>query len=726
MPRSLSLTALQVNALTNSNDTILYNAQTRDVSLYGGTNLASLLTQLEIDNISGDCLTLRCNSDVDNYANFKMNSSGTFDLKINNGNKSFNIVNHNGSTYGLRLGGTLVTATATELSKLSGFTGTSTNLNYLSDVTPGTATASKALVTDANNNLSGINDLSTQNLTVAGVLVTASATELNYTDISTAGTAQAAKALVVDVNRDISNIRNLSATNLTGTLQTANQPNITSVGTLSDLTVTNAISAGNITASGQLITNVAGQGFSHNDGTINLVSYINNSLLPGIAYFGTSTNHEVQLQTNNTGRLSLKTNGDITISSTNGSTSSSTGALQVAGGAYFGANSIFNSTLRVMGQSNPTAGEGIEFGYGGSTANIYSFDRTGGTYKNINLNDKIYIKSDGTIGIGTSTPTYKLDLGSTATNMNLSLYGGLYGFGACNNNLQSFSDNGFTWHTVNSAVTGTGAAPGTQIGKLYSDGHFEASSGIRAGEYSTPSYTGSGIEMHYSTSQGWGDIFSYDRTIDTYKGLRLNANLYISLGGYVGIGTTYPLFPLHVANTTASGTSYNYYYYLGPGSTNGSTTAAPSSVSIKTDGRILVTGEVDVISDIRKKENIQYLNLNYCKSFVDIIKPISFNYKTVPDDINYGYIAQDIIKNNFTELITIHKDEGMEEFIDSDGFKSEAGYSYSVSKNDIVPILHMVVKDQQTKITNLEQKNIDLETRLSKLEAFINTLELSE
>jgi hypothetical protein len=57
MPRSLSLTALQVNALINSDDTILYNAQARDISLYAGTNLASLITQLEINNISGDCLT---------------------------------------------------------------------------------------------------------------------------------------------------------------------------------------------------------------------------------------------------------------------------------------------------------------------------------------------------------------------------------------------------------------------------------------------------------------------------------------------------------------------------------------------------------------------------------------------------------------------------------------------------------------------------------------------
>jgi len=345
MPRSLSLTALQVNALTTSDDTILYNAQARDISLYGGTNLASLLTQLEIDNVSGDCLTLRCNGDANNYANFKMNSSGTFDVKINNGNKSFNIVNHNGSTFGLKLNGILVTSTAAELNKLSGYTGTSTNLNYLSGVTPGTASAGKALVTDSSNNLSGINDLSTQNLTVAGTLVTASATELNYTDITTAGTAQAAKALVVDVNRDISNIRNLSATNLTGTLQTASQPNVTSVGTLGSLTVTNQISAGSLSVNGSdIITLIAA-----NDST--------SSVTPGTV----SASKVLVVDTNKdlTGMGNLTSNGTITASTLAGtlSTASQPNVTTLAGVTSIGASSAttLTGTLATAAQGNITS-----------------------------------------------------------------------------------------------------------------------------------------------------------------------------------------------------------------------------------------------------------------------------------------------------------------------------------------------------------------------------------
>ncbi|KAG3194570.1 hypothetical protein PC128_g9255 [Phytophthora cactorum] len=46
---------------------------------------------------------------------------------------------------------------------------------------------------------------------------------------------------MVDANKDVSSFRNLTATNFYGTIQTSDQPNITSVGTLSSLTVSGSI-----------------------------------------------------------------------------------------------------------------------------------------------------------------------------------------------------------------------------------------------------------------------------------------------------------------------------------------------------------------------------------------------------------------------------------------------------------------------------------------------------
>jgi hypothetical protein len=105
---------------------------------------------------------------------------------------------------------------------------------------------------------------------ISGLLI--NSTKINYNDITTLGIAQESKTLVLDSNKDISGIRNLTATNLSGTIQTAGQPNITSLGTLVSLTAN-----GNV--------NIA----SHNG--LNTGLFLNNNLV-------TSSAAELNLLTN--------------------------------------------------------------------------------------------------------------------------------------------------------------------------------------------------------------------------------------------------------------------------------------------------------------------------------------------------------------------------------------------------------------------------------------------
>lgn len=170
-------------------------------------------------------------------------------------------------------------------------------------VTAGTATASKALVVDANKDINlGSGDVTATNLTgsiqtasqgnittlgtltgltvggdltvadgtndfdiashdgtnglkLGGVLVSASSAEINVLDGATAGTAVASKALIVDSSKDINlGSGDITATNVTGTLQTAAQANITSVGSLNGLTVA---SSQTVSMGSNKITNVA-------------------------------------------------------------------------------------------------------------------------------------------------------------------------------------------------------------------------------------------------------------------------------------------------------------------------------------------------------------------------------------------------------------------------------------------------------------------------------------
>ena len=77
-----------------------------------------------------------------------------------------NVANHNGSTTGLKLNGTLVRATAAQINRLV--------------VTPGSASASKAVVLDANKSISGINDLTlTGDITVGNLFINGTTTSIN-------------------------------------------------------------------------------------------------------------------------------------------------------------------------------------------------------------------------------------------------------------------------------------------------------------------------------------------------------------------------------------------------------------------------------------------------------------------------------------------------------------------------------------------------------------------
>jgi len=285
-----NLSTTVINSLSNIGGEILYNttANRPIVNTTGGFQYFVLsdlsgavtgLSSISATNITGTLQTA---------AQPNVTSLGTLTGLTSNGN--VNIASADGAEVGLQLAGTLVTASATQLNYTNVTPGTAVagkalvtdennsivglsnletdnltvngtlvtasaiELNYTDVTTIGTAQASKALVLDENKDIVGIHNLETDNLTVNGTLVTASAIELNYTDVTTIGTAQASKAVVLDANKDIVGLNHVSAETLTGTLQTAAQPNVTSLGTLTGLTVNGTTNLSALTVGGVPLT----------------------------------------------------------------------------------------------------------------------------------------------------------------------------------------------------------------------------------------------------------------------------------------------------------------------------------------------------------------------------------------------------------------------------------------------------------------------------------------
>tara|TARA_R100000008_G_scaffold76248_1_gene55995 strand:+ start:549 stop:3581 length:3033 start_codon:yes stop_codon:yes gene_type:complete len=130
--------------------------------------------------------------------------------------RNLSLPDHDGSAIGLKLGGTLVTATAAELNKLDNCTATTAELNYV-DVTAGTAAASKAVVLDASKNIATIGTIgcgaitSTGNssfaqVTTSGRVIVDDSTEATSTtdgSLQTDGGLSVAKSAVVGDDLDL-------------------------------------------------------------------------------------------------------------------------------------------------------------------------------------------------------------------------------------------------------------------------------------------------------------------------------------------------------------------------------------------------------------------------------------------------------------------------------------------------------------------------------------------
>ena len=149
------------------------------IDKYGNTgiNTTSPSSQLEIASNNGSCLRLRYGAaSSTRYTDIFMTSSGNLLINPNTPESkitttsSLDLTNHNGSTIGLKLAGSLVTARAYQL-------------NY-TDVTTGVATASKALVLDPSKNIVGINLLGASYIELSGNNIQTTANTLNISTSS--------------------------------------------------------------------------------------------------------------------------------------------------------------------------------------------------------------------------------------------------------------------------------------------------------------------------------------------------------------------------------------------------------------------------------------------------------------------------------------------------------------------------------------------------------------
>jgi hypothetical protein len=231
---------------------------------------------------------------------------------------------------------------------------------------------------------------------------------------------------------------------------------------------------------------------------------------------------------------------------------------------------------------------------------------------------------------------------------------------------------------------------------------------VRATGQATSAY-GAGVEISYASSEGY--IQSFNRSSSVNEPLYISGSqIYLNGGGQgnVGIGQTSPAYPLDIGGTVSVNYGpYGALYNGGSGATYVSGTQTGILVSLHASGRIIAP-EVDATSDRRLKKDIQDITAQTANEFIEKARPVTFRWIKMDGKQNFGFIAQEVGKAGFDNLLALSKDDTLHKTVDSDGYLSPEGAKFELNYEGIIPLLTKAIQNDHDKLAKIQADNARL------------------
>jgi hypothetical protein len=154
-----------------------------------------------------------------------------------------------------------------------------------------------------------------------------------------------------------------------------------------------------------------------------------------------------------------------------------------------------------------------------------------------------------------------------------------------------------------------------------------------------------GNNFTIGTGHNDGECYVWnERATDLVFGTSSSKRMTINSTGYVGIGTSSPTYPLHVATASSNFVPFGNFYFTYPTGAVNLLAGGNYSFSIHSAYGIQVGSYIVFYSDKRIKKNVKDIDGNTALSQIRQIRPKTYNYidyRSGNGDV-YGFIAQDV------------------------------------------------------------------------------------